>query len=140
MKNKKGFTLIELLAIIVILAIIAVITVPIILNIIDNAKAGAITNSVHGYKDAINKYYLSTLSTGGVFNNFDGEYTINSDGNIVKDSTEYNIDVSGNKPNGGTLSIVNKSIVSGCVQIDGYYVTISEGNIGQAQKGDCSGS
>ena len=40
MKKKNGFTLIELLAIIVILAIIAVITVPIILNIIDNAKMG----------------------------------------------------------------------------------------------------
>jgi len=140
MKNKKGFTLIELLAIIVILAIIAVITVPIILNIIDNAKSGAVTNSVHGYKDAINKYYLSTLSSGGVIADFDGDYTINAEGNIVKNNTEYEIDVSGNKPNGGTLSIVNKSIVEGCVQIDGYYVTIHEGTIGQALKGECSNS
>ena len=37
MKN-KGFTLIELLAVIVILAIIALIAVPIILNIIDDAR------------------------------------------------------------------------------------------------------
>ena len=58
MKNKKGFTLIELLAIIVILAIIAVITVPIILNIIENSKKGAATDSAYGYKDAIEKFYV----------------------------------------------------------------------------------
>lgn len=55
--NKKGFTLIELLAIIVILAIIAVITVPIILNVIDNAKKGAAKNSVIGYGKAIELAY-----------------------------------------------------------------------------------
>ena len=54
-KNKNAFTLIELLAIVVILAIIAVITVPIILNVIDNAKKGSIKDSVYGYKDSINK-------------------------------------------------------------------------------------
>lgn len=55
--NKKGFTLIELLAIIVILAIIAVITVPIILNIIENARAGAAKNSVIGYGKAVELAY-----------------------------------------------------------------------------------
>ena len=51
--KNKAFTLIELLAIIVILAIIAVITVPIILNVIDNAKQGAAKNSVLGYAKAV---------------------------------------------------------------------------------------
>lgn len=55
--NKKGFTLIELLAIIVILAIIAVITVPIILNIIDNARQGAARNSVIGYGKSVELAY-----------------------------------------------------------------------------------
>lgn len=55
--NKKGFTLIELLAIIVILAIIAVITVPIILNIIENAREGAAKNSVIGYGKAVETAY-----------------------------------------------------------------------------------
>lgn len=59
MKKQKGFTLIELLAIIVILAIIAVITVPIILNIIDNSRIGAATDSAYGYKDAVQKFYIS---------------------------------------------------------------------------------
>jgi type IV pilus assembly protein PilA len=55
--NKKGFTLIELLAIIVILAIIAVITVPIILNIIENARQGAAKNSVIGYGKSVELAY-----------------------------------------------------------------------------------
>ena len=58
MKNKKGFTLIELLAIIVILAIIAVITVPIILNVIENAKKGSVIDSAYGYKSAIQNYSI----------------------------------------------------------------------------------
>lgn len=63
--NKRGFTLIELLAIIVILAIIAVITVPIILNIIENAKRGAARSSALGYADAIKLAYVeSQYSTG----------------------------------------------------------------------------
>lgn len=55
--NKKGFTLIELLAIIVILAIIAVITVPIILNVIEEARDGARKNSVIGYAKAVELSY-----------------------------------------------------------------------------------
>ncbi len=41
MNNKKGFTLIELLAVIVILAIIALIAVPIVLNMISQARRSA---------------------------------------------------------------------------------------------------
>ena len=69
--NKKGFTLIELLAIIVILAIIAVITVPIILNIIDEARKGAEKNSVIGYGKAVELAYTQYLfeQSTGVANN-----------------------------------------------------------------------
>lgn len=70
-KGEKGFTLIELLAIIVILAIIAVITVPIILNIIDNAKRGAAVSSAYGYTDSITKYYLNKLSVNGKSYSYD---------------------------------------------------------------------
>ena len=73
--NRNAFTLIELLAIIVILAIIAVITVPIILNIIENSKVGAATDSAYGYKDAVNKWYVSKLSSDSNFNIEDGTYT-----------------------------------------------------------------
>ena len=59
--NKKGFTLIELLAIIVILAIIAVITVPLILGIIDEARAKANKSSVTGYGKAVELSYSHYL-------------------------------------------------------------------------------
>ena len=76
MKKKKGFTLIELLAIIVILAIIAVITVPIILNIIDNSRKGAAQDSAYGYKDAINKFYVSKLSRDSAYKIPNGTYIV----------------------------------------------------------------
>lgn len=76
--NKKGFTLIELLAIIVILAIIAVITVPIILNIIENAREGAAKNSVIGYGKSVELAYTqyqydANLGTVPSVNNNDSE-------------------------------------------------------------------
>ena len=45
--NKKGFTLVELLAVIVVLAIIALITIPVTLNIIENARKGAFEDGLY---------------------------------------------------------------------------------------------
>jgi len=75
MKKKNGFTLVELLAIIIILGIIALITVPVILDIIDKSKEGAIKDSAYGYVDAVNKLYFSGSLHGrdGVS---DGYYTV----------------------------------------------------------------
>ena len=88
MKKKNGFTLIELLAIIVILAIIAVITVPIILDIIDNSKKGAASDSAYGYKDAVNKWYIQELSTNHSFM-MNNQYTVD-DGKLVIDPEDEN--------------------------------------------------
>ena len=46
--KKKGFTLIELLAVIVILAIILLIAMPIVLNVIGEARKGAFESSAYG--------------------------------------------------------------------------------------------
>jgi len=51
--NKNGFTLIELLAVIVILAIIALISVPIVLNIIRDARKSSEERSVELYATAV---------------------------------------------------------------------------------------
>ena len=91
MKNKKGFTLIELLAIIVILAIIAVITVPIILDIIDNSKKGAAKDSAYGYKDAINKFYVSKLSE-------EPNYNIPNNSYKTSDLKTLGVSASGKEP------------------------------------------
>ena len=64
-KRNKGFTLIELLAVIVILALIALIAMPIILNIIKDAKRSAAKDSEYGYIDAVEKYIvLAKAKTG----------------------------------------------------------------------------
>ena len=138
-KKKKGFTLIELLAIIVILAIIAVITVPIILNIIDNSRRGAATDSAYGYKDAVNKYYVSELSSNRELQ-LEGQYTVtdgvlNGNGIVNKE-----IPVSGDKPSSGYLNYTNNTLTTGCLTIGDYKVTFENGSVSSTEKGTCSSS
>ena len=78
--KKKGFTLIELLAVIVILAIIALIAIPLIGNVIEKAKIGALENSVNGLVESANMYYANQSIKGEqavetVFDFINGEQT-----------------------------------------------------------------
>ena len=132
MKRKNGFTLIELLAIIVILAIIAVITVPIILNIIENSRRGAAKDSAYGYKDSINKWYVTKLSTDPNYNIPDGDYKVGELGEQVE----------GQKPDSDLswFKVTNNEITDGCLQFDEYMVEISSGKVGDAAKGECKGN
>ena len=115
--NKKGFTLIELLAIIVILAIIAVITVPIILNVIDNAKAGAAKNSVIGYGKAVELAYTqhqfdTQLNPGVTF-----EATGTTTQKVSIDGTEITLGVNydGDDVNDCTATMTDgKLVLEGC--------------------------
>ena len=138
MKNKKGFTLIELLAIIVILAIIAVITVPIILGIIEEAKEKSAVDSAYGYKDAIEKYYVTEYAKQLPDSiPFDGEYTVNSENGSLAGTNTLPIKFSGRTPTGGTIKITNKK-VSGCLEFDEYRVDIDEnGKAKKAIKDSC---
>ncbi len=134
MKSKKGFTLIELLAIIVILAIIAVITVPIILNIIENSKRGAVQDSAYGYKDAVSKWYVLKLQDDNNYT-LNGSYTI-SDGKL----NNIEIPLSGDKPSGGSLHYTNNRLDGGCLTIGEYKVTFDTGgNVSNTEKGECEG-
>ena len=99
MKKKNAFTLIELLAIIVILAIIAVITVPIILNIIEDSQKGAVKDSAYGYKDAINKFYVSKLAQDKDFEMEDATYTTTELKNL-------GVSLSGKEPNENSWVII----------------------------------
>ena len=78
--KKKGFTLIELLAVIVILAIIALIAIPLIGNVIEKAKIGALENSVNGLVESANMYYANQSikgeqATETIFDFTNGEQT-----------------------------------------------------------------
>ena len=131
MKKSKGFTLIELLAIIVILAIIAVITVPIILNVIDNAKRGTAKDSAYGYKDAINKYYVASMLE-------DESIKLNDTYNVADGKLgEYDIQFSGTKPTSGYLTYENNALTSGCLTIDEYKVVFANGEVTDVEVGEC---
>ena len=135
MKNKKGFTLIELLAIIVILAIIAVITVPIILNIIENSKKGAASDSAYGFKDAVNKAYVTKLSGNSDYNITDGTYTVSD----LK--TQIGLSVSGKEPGENSWVTISKNnVTTGCLQYDDYKVEFTDGKVSNTEKGECEGA
>ena len=140
MRKKNAFTLIELLAIIVILAIIAVITVPIILNIIENSRKGAAQDSAYGFKDAVNKYYVTELSSNRQFQ-LEGEYTVADGklkGNNISDTNGVEIPTSGAKPSNGYLNYSNNTLTGGCLVFGDYEVIFdSNGSVSNTQKGIC---
>ena len=103
---KKGFTLIELLAVIVILAIIALIATPIILGIIEDARKGSIEASANGYIDAV-EYQIARDEIKG---------TETSSG--VYDVSELEIDLDGEKPTSGTVTVQNGDIVEATLVIN----------------------
>ena len=112
--NKKGFTLIELLAIIVILAIIAVITVPVILGIIDEAKAKSAVSSVVGYGKAVELAYSHyQLGTDATLVNASGDLTNGAYLNLTLGTAstdtaiKLRVDFSGDKVVCGTAAAEN---------------------------------
>ena len=94
MKKRNGFTLIELLAVIIVLAIIALIAMPIIFNVIENAKIKAMENSTYGLIDAVRMNYMEEL-----LNDEDGTLTLNGRVDALT--------VSGEHPTGGYWFIDN---------------------------------
>ena len=103
MKNKKGFTLIELLAVIIILAVIALIATPIVLNVIESAKKSANKDSAYGLLDSAKLYYMESLL----------DESKNLSGNLID-----KINISGSKPDSGSIYINNSGEVALAVVYD----------------------
>jgi len=111
----KGFTLIELLAVIVILAIIALIAVPIVLNIIEDAKESAVLRSADFYLEGVETSIATSIKSIKIK---DGTYSIMQDGNICigefKDNTcdgdILKIEMDGEVPTEGTIKIKNGEV------------------------------
>ena len=117
LKNKYGFTLIELLAVIVVLAIIALIATPIVMNTIKNAKKGAAERTADNYVKAVEQKVAESRIDGTKIAN--GTYNIQPDGNLCpasgcgeNDKDKITIDMSGNKPTSGTVTISNGEVSS----------------------------
>ncbi len=128
MKN-EGFTLVELLAVILILAFIAIIAVPIIINIIAEAKYSSTKLSVEYYLDAIEKSLLNNEVIGGKSN--DGIYTIKNNGKLISNiDNEIYISYDGNGLEEGIVQIENGKVIrlSKC-KINGYYAKIEDDQV-----------
>ena len=125
----NGFTLIELLAIIVILAIIAVITVPIILNIIEDAKQGSVTDSAYGYKNAIQKHSMFLQTRDSNSDGLNGSYT-------VDELKTLGLEVTGKEPSEGIILVDNEGI-SGCLKFDEYTTYLYNNQVISTAKGNC---
>lgn len=117
MKKRNGFTLIELLAIIVILAIIAFITTPLILNIIEKTRIGAVKSSAFGYIDSVEKQVAINELDSNKSNINDGVYTVEALTN------EYKLTVKGQSPSEGWVSIHKGLIIGYSLKIGDYIVS-----------------
>ena len=130
MKKKNAFTLIELLAVIVVLAIIALIATPIVMKTIKNAKKGAAERSVDSYIKQVEVAVATSKLDGNEVQ--DGTYTIKDNGNLsvpgLKDD-ELKIEMSGSKPNGGSVTITNgQATLTSPTVIDGLDVSYDSVN------------
>ena len=125
MKRKNAFTLIELLAVIVVLAIIALIATPIVMNTIKNAKKGAAERTADNYiKQVETAVAEAKLENKSVPN---GTYNIDGNGNLTGAGLpdgKLEIDMSGNKPKSGTVTISN-----GGVSQDGTKLVVGDYNV-----------
>ena len=97
--KKKGFTLIELLAVIIVLAIIALIAMPIIFNVIENAKLKALENSTYGVIDAVRMNYMENLMNS-------------EDGTVTLTGSVTTLTLSGEHPIAGNWEIKNSAEVT----------------------------
>ena len=125
--KEKGFTLIELLAVIVILSVIALITTPMVMGIIESSKKGAKESSASGYVGALEQYQVTAeiLSKKVI-----PDTTLSID-----DLKQYDIDVKGETPIDGYVTIKNKQVIDYKLQFDEYLVSYnSEKNKGEATK------
>ena len=126
--KKKGFTLIELLAVIIVLAIIALIAMPIIFNVIENAKIKSLENSAYGVVDAVRLYYMENLMNS-------------EDGTVPLSGSVTTLSLSGEHPTGGTWIIVNDANVEDGrgIKITGVTFASMQGYVCESEE-DASGN
>ena len=129
--KRKGFTLIELLAVIVVLAIIALIATPIVMNTIKRSKKGAAERSADSYIKQVETVVATERLEGNIL---EGEYIVQSDGNLCpvsgcgeNDKDKVVIEMNGNKPTSGTITIKNGQVtINSTMTIGEYDVSYDE--------------
>ncbi len=124
----KGFTLVELLAVIVILAVLALIATPVVLSIIDDAKESAMLRSAEMYLSGVeNAVMRENMNSGGNFR--PNECTI-TNGNMICDSTNVEVEVDGEVPSTGSIVFENGKIIEATLNYEsGTIVKDISGNL-----------
>ena len=124
--KQKGFTLIELLAVIVILAIIALIATPIVLNIISDSRESATLQSAQFYMDAVENAVAKKMMDEPTFRPTTCD--IQSDGNLKCGEFLVEVEIKGEKPTSGTITLETG-------QITGVTLVLSEKTITKNTEG-----
>lgn len=120
MKNKDGFTLVELLAVIIILSIVTAITIPTVSNIIKESRENASIDSAYGLKKALDEYYTSYGFSGNSFKGFECSFPSLCD----------DIELTGNIPSSGYISIDKKGMINGKVSFyDEFYFVYKDDEV-----------
>ena len=102
--RKKGFTLIELLAVIVILAILALILMPMIQELILNARKSTFERSIDGILAAAEYYQIENPNSESI--------TFTCDGTSCEDSNGNKLEFKGEVPISGTITISETGVVA----------------------------
>ena len=130
-----GFSKAELFVIVLAVLVVGLFIVPKGLVLIGDIKLENAVDSASSYKDSVNKFFVSRLIVDSNFN-YDGVYTI-SDGKLVLGDTVYSIMKGANVPTGGYLEYQNNVLVDGCIDVNGYSVVVSNGEVIRAERGEC---
>lgn len=139
MKREKGFTLLELLSVILVIAIIALIAMPIILNVIEDARKQASLRSAEGYLDAVEKAVLKSKIDNKKIEN--GKYFVKN-GDLYADindsSSSIKVDVKGTLPaNGDSIEITKGEVTNCSLTISDYPISCnSDGKLSAGKKGE----
>lgn len=133
-----GFSKGEVLCFILAIVLIVFFVFPRAKGVFGKVKLNSIVDSAYSYKESVNNYYVSQLLFDNSFK-LDGIYTI-SDGKLVLGESTYNILMGGNVPNSGYLNYENNVLKDGCINISGYSVSVSDGDVVSVTKGVCSQS
>ena len=138
--KKKGFTLIELLAVIVILAVIALILVPLVSNIVDNARKETAKRSVENYILAANNAGAISLVDKNRGIDIKEDYYIFETGET--DAELLKIDIKGERPKYAYLEfdVNNKTVKEAKVCFGKYNFNYANGVVTSTTVDYCAGA
>ena len=126
----------ELFIIPFVLLIVGFAAFPKIKNAYGNIKLNSAIDGAISYKESIDNYYVSQLMSDSSFK-LDGYYVI-SDGSLVFGDYVYDIVKGGSSPQSGYLDYKDNVLTDGCIDINGYSIIVSDGQVVNGIKGSCN--